>query len=180
MVRVLGPGVIVVALALLAGCGSSPAGDPGVKAATASLKSELLQQSASAASPFTFTDAQAQCAASKVVGSVGTARLQKYGLLNAQNQATAKTLDSTTLTSPDATAVVSAIVDCLGPANVTKALATAVGRSLPGSRTAPQRACLERKLTIAALKPMLIDTLTGHQAAAQAFYASLASCIPAS
>lgn len=177
MARLLGRVALVVALASLAACGSS-SGDPGKTAATASLKSELLQQSASAASPFTFTDAQAECAASKVVGSVGTARLQRYGLLNAQNQATTKTLDGTTLTSADATVVVSAIVDCLGPANVTKTLADAVGRSLPGSRTAAQRACLDRKLAIATLEPMLIDTLTGHQAAAQAFYASLASCIP--
>lgn len=180
MARLLGRVALLVALASVAACGSSPAGDTATSTATASLKSELLQQSASAASPFTFTDGQAQCAASKVVGSVGTVRLQKYGLLNAQNRATAKTLDSTRLTAPDATAVVSAIINCLGPANVTRALADAVGRSLPGSRTARQRACLESKLTVAALKPMLIDTLTGQQAAAQAFYASLASCITTS
>lgn len=167
---------VITALSVTA-CGSSST-DSATRTATASLKSELLQQSASAASPFTFSDAQAQCAASKVVGSVGTARLQTYGLLNAQNQATPKTLDATTLSAADATAVVHAIVDCLGPANVTHALTAAVGKSLPGTRTAAQRACLESKLTIGALEPMLIETLSGHPTAAQTFYASLASCIP--
>ena len=167
---------VITAIALTA-CGSSSSADSGASTATASLKSELLQQSASAASPFTFTDAQAHCAASRVVAAVGTARLQTYGLLNAQNQATAKTLDGTTLSNADASAVVHAIVDCLGPANVTRALAAAIGKSLPGTRTASQRACFESKLAIATLEPVLIETLSGHPTAAQRFYESLASCI---
>jgi len=159
-------------------CGGGGQVDSGASVATASFKAELLRQSASGASPFTFSNAQAQCAASRVVTAIGTTGLRTYGLLNAANKATAKTLDDTTLSPTDASAVVNAIIDCLGEAAVTRTLTAAVSKSLTGTRTAAQRACLDAKLTIAALKPVLIDTLTGKRAAAQAFYQGLASCIP--
>jgi hypothetical protein len=82
------------------------------------------------------------------------------------------------LSEKDAAAVVNAIIDCLGETTVTKALSSAVNKSLTGSRTAAQRACIESKLTLTALKPVLIDTLSGNQTTAQAFYRSLGSCIP--
>jgi hypothetical protein len=171
---VIGAVCVVTAISLTA-CGSS--GPSANDTATASLKAELLQQSASSASPFTFSDSQAQCAASRVVTSVGTSALQHYGLLNAENKATSKTLDSSTLSTGDATAVVNAIVDCLGSANFSKALTDAVSKNIKGTKTAAQRACLEGKLTVAVLKPMLISTLSGDQSAAGTFAQNLASCM---
>ncbi|MGN6161015.1 MAG: hypothetical protein ACTHOG_04850 [Marmoricola sp.] len=168
---------VIVALTSTA-CGGGQHHVSGASAATASLKAELLRQSASKASPFTFSDTQAQCTASRIVSAVGTSSLQQYGLLTSANQTTSKTLNDTTLSAKDAGSVVNAIIDCLGEANVTEALTAAVSRSLKGARTAAQRACLTSKLTIAALRPMLIDTLSGNQATAQAFYRGLASCIP--
>lgn len=175
MRKVLNGTVCVIAAVSLAACGSSK--PSAVDTATASLKAELLRQSASSASPFTFSDAQAQCAASRVVTSVGTPALQRYGLLNAENKATSKTLDDSTLSTGDATAVVNAIVDCLGSPTFTRALTDAVSKNIQGSRTAAQRACLEGKLTIAVLKPMLIATLSGDQSAATTFAQNLASCM---
>lgn len=167
--------VCAIAALSLAACGSST--PSASDTATTSLKTELMQQSASSASPFTFSDTQAQCTASRVVNAVGTTGLRTYGLLNSENKATTKTLDGTTLSAKDATAVVNAIIDCLGSANFTTALTTAVSKSITGAETASQRACLESKLTTAALKPMLIATLSGNQGAAQAYTQSLLTCV---
>src|SRR5690348_17928564 len=101
MIKVLAATACLVGATSLSACGSSA--PSAADTATASFKTELLHQSASSASPFTFTDTQAQCAASRVVSAVGTSGLQKYGLLNAENKATAKTLDDATLSSKDAT-----------------------------------------------------------------------------
>ena len=168
---VLSTGAVLV----LAACGSSA--PSAADTATASLKAELLQQSASSASPFTFSDAQAQCAANRVVTSVGTSALQHYGLLNAENKATTKTLNDSTLSVGDATSVVNAIVDCLGSSTFTKALTDAVAKNIKGTKTASQRACLEGKLTVAVLKPMLISTLSGDESTAATFAQNLASCM---
>lgn len=174
MSRVLVGSVCAIAAVSLSACGTSA--PSAADTATASFKAELLQQSISAASPFMFTPAQAQCAASRVVSAVGTPALQRYGLLDAQNKATTKTLDSTTLTAQDATSVVNAIIDCLGSANFTKALTTAIDKTIKGTQTAAQRACLESKLTAARLKPMLIATLSGNQGAAQVFAQGVIAC----
>jgi len=161
---------------IMAACGGT--GTPSAAAtATASLKAELLQQSATSASPFTFSESQAQCAASRVVNGVGTTALQSYGLLSADNKATSKTLDGTKMTPKDATAVVNAIVDCLGADTFASALRTAVSKNITGTKTASQRACLESKLTVSTLKPMLIATLSGDPSAAQAFSQGLVACV---
>lgn len=175
MIKVLSGTVCVVAAFALSACGSSA--PSAADTATASLKAELLQQSASSASPFTFTDSQAQCTASRVVSTVGTSALQHYGLVNAENKATKKTLDDTTLSAKDATTVVNAIIDCLGSSNFTRALTDAVSKNIKGTKTVTQRACLESKLTAATLKPMLIATLSGDQTEAQTFGQSLLSCM---
>ena len=175
MSRVLTGTACAIAVIALSACGSSA--PSAADTATASFKAELIHQSASSASPFAFSDAQAQCTAHRVVTSVGTAPLQSYGLLNAENQATSKTLNDARLSAKDATSVVNAIIDCLGSANVTKALSDAIGKTIKGARTAAQRTCLESKLTIKALKPMLIATLSGDQAAGQAFAQNLLSCM---
>lgn len=156
-------------------CGGGK-GDAAARTATASLQAELLQQSASGASAFRFSAGQAQCTASRVVDAVGTTRLRSYGLLDAENKATTKTLDDTTLSTKDATAVVNAVIDCLGSDTFTSTLRTAVGKSFSTAKTAAQRACLESKLTIATLKPMLIATLSGDHAAGQTFAHSLLAC----
>lgn len=158
-------------------CGGGGQQNPAVATASTSLESELLQQSASGVSPFKFSAAQAACTTSGVVNGVGTARLQTYGLLNAENKATAKTLDDTTLSTKDATSVVDAIIGCLGSANFTAALQRAVTKNITGTKTAAQRACLEDKLTVALLRPMLIATLTGDHASAVSFTQALLSCM---
>lgn len=169
----------VLTLSLSACGGSSSSGDHAAAVARGALTAELLRQSASAASPFRFTEPQARCVANRVVSAVGTSGLQTYGLLNADNLATTKTLDDTILSTKDATAVVNAIIGCLGAGNVTQALTAAVGKSIKGTASAPQRACIEEKLTIGVLKPMLIATLSGNKATAQAFVQGLSACMPA-
>lgn len=160
-------------------CGGGSSRDAAATAASTSLKAELLDQSASGASPFRFTNAQAGCTASRVVSAVGTARLQTYGLLNAEDKATTKTLDDTTLSTNDATSVVNAIIDCLGSDNFTAALQNAIGKNIKGTKTTAQRRCLEDKLTPSRLRPMLIATLSGNRASAQGFAQSLLSCMTA-
>lgn len=176
MSKVLAAAIGIVAAASLAACGS----DNATGTATASLKAELLQQSQSGASAFTFSDAQAQCTASRIAQEVGAKQLQQYGLLDAKNQTTPKTLDTTTMSAKDATTVVDAIINCLGEANFTKALADAVDKSIPDAKSQAQRDCLQSKLTIVALKPMLIASLSGDSAPAQKFSDALLSCVPAS
>lgn len=178
MRRILVAGLGAALVVSTAGCGSTSHQDAAAQTATSSLKAELLHQSSASASAFTFTDAQAQCAASRVVNAIGTSGLQRYGLLSTENKATTKTLDDTTLSRADASTVVTAIIECLGAGTFTRDLTTAVSKSITGTQTASQRACLESKLTVDALKPMLIDTLSGNQVRAQTFYLGLASCIP--
>lgn len=177
MSKVLTAAIGVVAALTLAACGSS---DQAATAATASIKSELLQQSASGATAFKFSDGQAQCAASTIVKNVGTKNLQHYGLLDDKFQGTPKTLDDVTMSKGDATTVVNALIDCLGEANFTQALADAVNKTITGNQAQAQRDCLKSKLTATALRPMLIATLSGDTAAAQKFVTEITSCIPAS
>lgn len=171
---------IVGAACLLAltACGSTSS-DSATDTATASLKAELVQQSAKHASAFTFNDAQAQCTASTVVKALGAKGLQSYGLLDTENKTTDLTLDDVRLTKADATSVVNAFIDCLGAATFTKALSDAVNTQLT-TKTAEQRTCLTQKLTAAALKPMLIASLSGDDDATTKFNASLEACLPKS
>lgn len=187
MGKILTGAVCVVAAVSLSACGSSKSSttpspsasshsQTSTQLATASLRDELLLQSSTTASPLTFSSSQAECTARQVIAAVGVDMLRTYGLLNTQYQATAKTLDQVTLSRADATSVVNAFIACLGQNNFAQAMSRAVTSSITGAHTAAQHSCLMGKLTVAALKPMLIDSLSGNRQAATQFYAGLLTC----
>ena len=177
MRKVLTSTICIAAAISLTACGSSASKPSNTQVATTALTQELIKQSAStAASPLKFNTTQAGCTATRVVSSVGEAKLQSYGLLDAKFHGTPKTLDEVTLSKADATAVVGAIIDCLGEATFTTDLSEAVTSSITGANTGTQRTCLQDKLTVAALKPMLISSLSGDKLAATHFYAGLLTC----
>lgn len=189
MRKVLTGTICAIATVSLTACGSSnpnassnanapamPSLSANAKIAATALAQELVKQSATSTSPLKFNSTQAECAASHVVSSVGEAKLQSYGLIDSTYRATDNTLDNVTMSKADATSVVTAFIDCLGESAFTQDLADAVSSSIPGATGASQRACLQNKLTAAALKPMLVSTLSGNQQAATNFYAGLLKC----
>ncbi|HWU33135.1 MAG TPA: hypothetical protein VN108_09685 [Marmoricola sp.] len=150
--------------------------DSSSRAAASALSDELVRQSSAASGPLKFNATQSSCAATRVVSAVGADKLRTYGLLSNAYRPTSKTLDDVTMSKADATSVVDAFIDCLGASTFTRYLADAVTSSVQGANTASQRTCLQDKLTVTALKPMLINTLSGDKQAATQFYAGLLTC----
>lgn len=150
--------------------------DSNSRTAASALTNELVRQSSTASGPLKFSATQAECAATRVVSAVGADKLRGYGLLSSTYQPTSKTLDDVTMSKADATSVVNAFIDCLGASAFTQYLADAVSSSIQGANTTAQRTCLQNKLTVAALKPMLVNTLSGDKQAATQFYAGLLTC----
>ena len=200
MNRFLAGTISALALTTLTACGSSsPAsstgnssspsvsptsaqntGGSGAAAAEAAIKADILaNESTSATNPYRMNDAQAGCVANTIVNAIGVDKLHSYGLLTADNKVTTKKFSATRFSVADATVVVDGIFQCVGNSELTSMMKKAIDSSLPATMTAAQRTCIEGKITVSAVKTVLIGEISGNTAAITQLESSVEACMAA-
>ncbi|MGN6161016.1 MAG: hypothetical protein ACTHOG_04855 [Marmoricola sp.] len=201
MNKVLIGAVSVVAATMLTACGSSPkatsttastsasptvtssstapsTGGSGADAVKALVKAEILKnQRATAANPFRMSDAQAGCTANAIVDALGVHKLHAYGLITADDKLTGKRLAATKFSVADATAVVNALFSCVGNGSFTDLMKREINARLPATLPAAQRACIAGKLTVPAVKHVLIAELSGQADATAQLTTAIEACM---
>jgi len=161
----------------MSGGGGGGSGSDAVKAL---IKAEILKsQSGSATNPFRMNDTQAGCTAKAVVDAVGVEKLHTYGFLTADNKLTGKKFTTSRFSVADATAVVNALFSCVGDTSFTNLMTREISASLPANLPAAQRSCIESKLTVAAIKRVIIAELSGQTNAAAQLTTAIEACMAA-
>lgn len=199
MNKALIAGLTVVAATALSACGSSggspsahnsspntaaastpppAAGGSGAAAVKAAIKAEILaSQASSATNPFKMNASQADCTANAIVDAVGVDKLRAYGLLNADGKVTGKKFNAARFSTADATVVVNGIFNCVGDNTFAAAMRHSIEAGFASKATAAQRACLESKLTVAAMKRVIIAEISGQTAAVTQLTTAIEACM---
>lgn len=177
MSKTLTATVLAVLLLCLGGCGGSDAGDssgskPSASAPAAqqdataarSIADSLVKSGASAGATsqlLTVKRADADCIGKGLVDEIGTAKLQRYGLLT-KDMKVGSDVQSLTMSAPDASTAARVTTGCT---DLKARLLAAVSSS--GSLPRSTRACISRSLDDASIRRALTNAFQGKQAAAQ-------------
>lgn len=132
--------------------------------ASASIADSLMKQQQPAAGSsqfFTLRRRDADCIGKGLVSTIGTHRLQEYGLLTRDLRAK-DSVENVTMSSKDAASATDTLFGC---ADVAAMMRTAINRS--GNLPAAMRGCVGRALTEEHLRPMFQQVFQGDSAAAQ-------------
>lgn len=159
---------------LLAGCGGGAGGSDDDKAARAISDSIMDQQDSGGAEMMQVDRKDADCVANGLVDEVGTADLQKYGMLT-DDLEVGDSLGEVTMSKEDAEGAVDTLFDCV---DVTEMMdkALAQGKSLDEKT----RECLHKTLTEDAMRTMFVSIFEGHEdQATQALMQPMLQCAAA-
>ena len=169
MTKTLTATVLTVLVLLLSACGSGSSGASAEskrdakasKNISASIMKEQKSSKGGASQFFSMKQKDADCIGDGFVSKIGTAKLQKYGLLDKS----LKTKDSVTdlkMASGDAKSATGVLFDCT---NVEGMMRTAISKS--GNVPAQMKTCVNKTLTDANLRPFFEKSFQGKAEQAQ-------------
>ena len=168
MTRATTAAVLAALSLLLVGCGAQDED----KASTAIADSISKAQKSGGAAQLDVTAKEADCIGNGWVDTIGTDKLQKYGVLTEDMRAEKLLTEVDTLSATDATSATSVLFDCADIPGIMKKL-------VAGSNQVPKKmqTCINSALTEKNLRPYLEKNFQGKaEEAQQELAAPMAKC----